>query len=99
MSALSFRCFSCDRVSSLKLTPEGRDTVSRIMPDPRETLQLSFYCEHCGAANSIDITGETAMQLLHRLSSDDAEIQKAISDAKRGDYGSAIDQARKRFGF
>src|SRR5215208_125201 len=99
MAELNFRCFKCNQMSSLKLTPESRDTVARMTPDPRDTMALSFYCEHCGASNAIDVTGDTVLQLLHRLSSDDDEIEKAITSAKRGDYGSAIDRARKRFGF
>lgn len=99
MVGLSFQCFSCNRVSGLHLTAEGRDKVYRIHSDPRASREVTFYCDQCGAANEITLTTEIISELLERLSSDDPQIQKAIDDAKRGDYRDAIEQARRRFGF
>jgi hypothetical protein len=83
----------------MNLTAEGRTTVRRIAADPNESREVSFYCDHCGAANVITLTREMIEAFIGRLSSDDPQIQQAINDAKRGDYRSAIDEARKRFGF
>ncbi len=83
----------------MNLTAEGRDTVYRIKDDPTLPRDVTFYCEKCGAANAIALSVEMVAAFLDRLSSDDPKIQKAIDDAKRGDYRSAIDEARKRFGF
>jgi hypothetical protein len=83
----------------MKLTAEGRDTVYRFRDDPSTPRDVTFYCEKCGAANAIALTVEMLSELLRTLTSDDPDIQKAIDDARRGDYGSAIDEARRRFGF
>ena len=99
MVDLKFRCFKCSAVSAMKLTAEGRDRAQRLMGDPSLPKELTFYCERCGAANALAITTEMLHALLQRISSDDPKIQKAIDDAKRGDYGSAIDEARRRFRF
>ena len=99
MTDLSFRCFKCNAVSAMKLTAEGRDTVYRIRNDPNLPRDVTFYCEKCGSANAIALSAEMVAAFLDRLSSDDPKIQKAIDDAKRGDYRAAIDEARKRFGF
>jgi hypothetical protein len=99
MADLSFKCFKCNEVSRMNLSAEGRDDVRRLRGDPTLPQEITFYCEHCGAANAIVLSVEMFTTLLGRLSSDDPKIQKAIDDAKRGDYGSAIGEARRRFGF
>ncbi len=99
MNGLSFQCFRCNQTSGLHLTAESRDKVSRMFPDPNESREVTFYCDRCGAANAVTLTEEMISKLLERLSSDDPQIQKAIDDAKRGDYGSAIERARRRFDF
>jgi hypothetical protein len=99
MTELKFRCFKCNEISAMNLTAEGRTTVRRLRADPNESREVTFYCDHCGAANVIALTQEMIEAFIGRLSSDDPQIQKAINDAKRGDYRSAIDEARKRFGF
>lgn len=99
MSGLSFQCFKCNQVSGLHLTAESRDKVHRINADPSVSKEVTFYCDRCGAANAITLTAEMISRMLERLFSDDPQIQKAIDDAKRGDFSSAIDQARRRFGF
>ena len=99
MTGLSFQCFKCNQASGLHLTAESRDKVYRIHADPSASREVTFYCDRCGAANAITLTAEMISTLLERLSSDDPQIQKAIDDAKRGDYRAAIDQARRRFGF
>jgi hypothetical protein len=96
---LNFRCFKCNEISVMNLTAEGRTTVRRLAADPNASRDVTFYCDRCGAANVIAMTPEMVTAFIARLSSDDPQIQKAIDDAKRGDYRSAIDQARKRFGF
>ena len=83
----------------MNLTAEERTTVRRMSADPNESREITFYCERCGAANVITITQEMIAAFISRLSSDDPKIQKAINDAKRGDYRSAIDEAAKRFRF
>ena len=99
MIDLKFQCFKCSAVSAMNLTAEGRDRAQRLIGDPNLAKELTFYCERCGAANTLAITTEMLHALLQRISSDDPKIQKAIDDAKRGDYQSAIDEARRRFGF
>ncbi|MCC6930959.1 MAG: hypothetical protein IT359_18355 [Gemmatimonadaceae bacterium] len=99
MPDLSFRCFKCNTFSGLHLTAEGRVRVERMLPDPNASREVTFYCDRCGAANAIALTTEMISQLLERVTSDDPAITKAIEDARRGDYGAAIDQARKRFGW
>lgn len=83
----------------MNLTAEGRTEVRRICTDPNASREVTFYCDLCGAANVIALTPEMIEAFIGRLSSDDPQIKKAINDAKRGDYKSAIDEARKRFGF
>ena len=99
MADLKFQCFRCNVVSGMKLTAEGRDTVYRLRDDPSASREVTFYCEKCGAANAIALTLEMLSELLRTLTSDDPGIQKAIDNVRRGDYGSAIDKARRRFGF
>lgn len=99
MTGLSFQCFSCNQISGLHLTAESRDKVERLNPDRDASREVTFYCDRCGAANAITLTAEMISELVGRLSSDDPRIQKAIDDAKRGDYSRAIDEARRRFGF
>src|SRR5215469_3526090 len=78
MADLKFQCFKCNTVSAMRLTAEGRDTVYRMRDDPSVPQDVTFYCEHCGAANIIAITAEALSEVLHKLSSDDPEIQRAI---------------------
>lgn len=99
MIDLNFRCFKCGETSAMNLTAEGRTTVRRLASDPNESREITFYCDRCGAANAITMSQEMITAFISRLSSDDPQTQKAIDDAKRGDYRSAIDEARKRFGF
>jgi hypothetical protein len=99
MIDLNFRCFKCHETSAMNLTAEGRTTVRRMTADPNESREITFYCDRCGAANVITMTQEMITAFISRLSSDDPQIQRAIDDAKRGDYGSAINEARKRFSF
>lgn len=95
---LSFRCFTCNSVSALTLSAEDRNRADRMLPDPSEAREMTFYCERCGAANAMSLSPEQIAALLHRLTSNDGQIQRAIDDAKRGDFGAAFDVA-KRFGF
>jgi hypothetical protein len=99
MAQLNFRCFSCNQVSGLRLTAEGRDRVYRLRADPNLSKDITFYCDRCGVANTITLTVEMIATLIDGVTSDDPEIQKAIDEAKRGNLGAAIDQARRRFGF
>jgi hypothetical protein len=99
MVDLNFRCFKCSQVSAMNLTAEGRDDVRRMTGDPSIPREVTFYCERCGAANAIGLTAEMLAAFVARLSSDDPQIQKAIDDAKRGDYQSAINEALRRFKF
>jgi hypothetical protein len=99
MVDLNFRCFKCSQVSAMKLTAEGRDDVQRMNADPNASREVTFYCERCGAANAIALTAEMLAAFLTRLSSDDPQIQRAIDDAKRGNYQSAINEALRRFKF
>lgn len=99
MAGLNFKCFKCGSISAMNLTAEGRDTVYRLHGDPTASKEVTFYCSNCGAPNALAVSMEMVTELLGRLSSDDPKIQKAIDDAKRGDYRSAIDEARRRFGF
>lgn len=99
MVDLKFQCFKCNSVSAMNLTAESRDTVYRLHGDPTLPRDVTFYCDKCGAANVIALTMEMVAALLDRLSSDDPQIQRAINAAKGGDFGPAIDEARRRFGF
>ena len=99
MAQLNFRCFRCNQTSGLHLTAESRDRVYRIKADPNFSKDVTFYCDQCGAANTIALTAEMIAALLDGVTSDDPEIQKAIDEAKRGNFSAAIDQARRRFGF
>jgi len=97
--SLNFRCASCGQMSSLDKAAEGRGDVRRMSADPNRSYDVTFYCDLCGAANSVTIRPEMIPALISRLSSNDPEIQKAIDDAKRGDYGRAINEAIRRFRF
>ena len=97
--ALRFRCVECRSMSGFGQPAEGRGEVLRLQADPNETHEVCFYCDQCGAANTVSITPDMLPSIIARLSSDDPQIQKAIDDAKRGNYGSAIEQARRRFKF
>jgi len=97
--ALRFRCAECGQMSSLGKPAGSRDDVQRMRNDPQESKEITFYCEMCGAANAVTITPDMIPAILSRLSSDDTQIQKAIDDAKRGNYDRAIGEALRRFKF
>jgi len=99
MDALLFRCFKCNNQSPFEITVANRDEVMRLHSDGKEFGQVNFICVHCGYANLIEITLETATKLLERLSSRDPEVQKALDSAKSGDFSKAIDIAAKKLGF
>jgi Flp pilus assembly protein TadD len=69
------------------------------MSSGKEIGTVRFICVNCGMANEIDIDLKTATTLLERLSSDDPAVRDAIDRAKGGDYGAALDIARKKLGF
>jgi hypothetical protein len=96
---LSFNCYNCHHDSAFEITVKNRDEVERLTGDGRMCGEVSFICVHCGFANVIEITLETAATLLGRLSSADPEVQRAIERAKAGDYSSALDIAKDRLGF
>jgi hypothetical protein len=95
--AFRFKCAECAQMSSLDKPAGERDDVRRMTRDPKQSHDVTFYCEHCGTANTVSITPEMIPAILSRLSCDDPEIQSAIDDAKRGDYGRAINEAFRRF--
>jgi hypothetical protein len=84
---LNFQCFKCNGISAMNLPAEERTTMQRILPDPNESREMTFYCDKCGAANTIPITPEMLIQFISRLSSNDKGFPRAI------------DEAKKRFGF
>lgn len=96
---LKFNCYNCHRDSAFEITVENRDKVERLVSDGRMKGKVNFICIHCGFANAIVITLETATQLLERLSSTDPQVQDAINRAKAGDYSSALEIAKKKLGF
>jgi len=98
MNDLKFRCFKCQKDSPFEISPANRGEVQRLVSDGKSMGQVTFICVHCGFANTIDITLDTATKLLERISSDDPEVQDAIERAKKGDYSKAIEAAKNRFG-
>ena len=99
MLDLQFRCFQCGQMSPMNLDAADRGEVHRWNRDPSTSREVTFYCTACGAANAVPLTAEMMTGLLHRVSSNDPQIQRGIDAARRGDYDSAIDAARRRFGF
>jgi hypothetical protein len=99
MNDMLFRCFSCERESPFEITVANRDEVRRLVSDDRDLGQVNFICVHCGYANLIEISIETATRLLARISSNDPEVQQAIDRAKEGDFSSAVDLAARKIGF
>jgi hypothetical protein len=97
--ALRFRCAECGQMSSLGKPAGSRDDVHRLRKDAQDSQEITFYCDTCGAANAVTITPDMIPAILSRLSSDDAQIQKAIDDAKEGNYDRAIGEALRRFKF
>lgn len=99
MTSLTFRCFKCGQMSDMRLRAQQRDEVSRLVADSNPSYEMTLYCSQCGKANEITLTAEMLTALVTRLDSNDPQIQKAIDDAKRGNYNTAINEALRRFKF
>jgi transcription elongation factor Elf1 len=98
MDDLKFDCYNCNTPSPFQLTAANRDEVKRFVSD-KTPGTANFICTNCEMVNEIELTLETAMKILQRLSSDDPIVNKAIDRAKQGDYDLALDVARKKLGF
>ena len=94
---ITFKCYNCNKMSRLRIEADKRVETRRILGEGKR--KITFLCEHCGAANEIEISLENSKKLLDGLSSTDPDVQRAINNAKKGDISGALDIARKRFGF
>jgi len=95
---MTFECYKCKKTSRLNVSADTGSDIRRLHGDGKIKEKITFMCEHCGVANSIEINLENASSFLESMSSTDPDIQKAIDAAKKGDISSAIDMARKKFG-
>lgn len=64
MSDLTFRCFHCNKVSSMDQPAEERDKVDRLRDVGKGERRMFFYCDYCGTANELPVTPETMLQFL-----------------------------------
>jgi hypothetical protein len=64
MSNLTFRCFQCNKVSSMDRPADQRDKVDRLRDVDNSRRSLFFYCDYCGTANELPVTPEAMLQFL-----------------------------------
>lgn len=94
MDELTFKCYQCHHGSPFKITVENRGEVARLTSEGASLGKVNFICIHCGYANLIEITLETATELISRLS-ENPEVRDAVDRARKGDYSKALDIANK----
>ena len=70
MDDLKFDCYNCNTPSPFQLTAANRGEVKRLVSE-NTSGTVNFICANCEMVNEIELTLETAIKLLQRLSSDD----------------------------